>query len=171
MMVIVMKESRNWIRSKRLAIIACAAMAAPMLAGCGSGGSNDQSNLPPVDNSVPSGPATTSQPQRHGMSTKQKLVLLAGAAALYYIYKKHKANQNAQVAGEPTGVQYYLSKNGRIYYRDANHRAHWVTPPSQGIQVPAGEAQAYSQYQGYDNSQTGKDLVGVGSDPSDNLGQ
>ena len=75
------------------------------------------------------------------MSTKQKVVLLAGAAALYYLYKKH---QNAQGAG-PQG-QYYRSKNGGIYYRDPKNPkiVHWVTAPQQPIQVPADEYQRYT---------------------------
>jgi len=74
------------------------------------------------------------------MSTGKKLALLGGAAALYYLYKKH---QNAQGSGA-TG-QYYRSKNGRVYYRDAQGNPVWVTPPSGGIQVPADEAPMYER--------------------------
>ena len=94
------------------------------------------------------------------MSTRGKLIVLAGAAAAYYMYKHHHATA---ATGEES--QYYLSKNGRVYYRDAEHRAHWVMPPPGGIQVPASEAQQYEGFQGYDNRSTGRDLVGVGSDP------
>lgn len=93
------------------------------------------------------------------MSTKSKVIVLAGAAALYYLYKHHK---NATAQGEEG--QYYLSKNGRVYYRDAEHRAHWVTPPAQGIQVPANEAAEFEQFQGYDNRSTGRDLQNLGTD-------
>ena len=48
------------------------------------------------------------------MSTKKKLVLLAGAAALFYMYKKHQAKAGQQ-------IQYYRSKNGRVYYREPNN--------------------------------------------------
>jgi hypothetical protein len=93
--------------------------------------------------------------QRSGMSSgTKKLVVLAGAAALYYLYKKHKSAK----ATEGVDGQYYLSKNGRVYYRDADHRAHWVTPPPQGIQVPADEAAQYRDLQGYNNQSTGRDL-------------
>ena len=93
--------------------------------------------------------------QRSGMSpTTKKLVVLAGAAALYYLYKHHK---NAK-ATEGVDGQYYLSKNGRVYYRDADHRAHWVTPPPNGIAVPADEAAEYRELQGYNNQTTGRDL-------------
>ena len=95
------------------------------------------------------------------MSTRNKVVVLAGAAALYYLYKHHQS-ANAQQGVEG---QYYLSKNGRVYYRDAEHRAHWVTAPAQGIAVPAAEAADYSNLQGYDNRETGRDLTGMGSDP------
>ncbi len=97
------------------------------------------------------------------MSTEKKVVILAGAAALYYMYKHHQSAASTDAEG-----QYYLSKNGRVYYRDAEHRAHWVTPPSAGIQVPSNEAADYKQFQGYDNQSAGRDLVGidgVGSDP------
>ncbi|HEX5660742.1 MAG TPA: hypothetical protein VFX59_26295 [Polyangiales bacterium] len=95
-----------------------------------------------------------------GMSTKKKVVLLAGAAALYYLYKKH---QDAKSAEGPDG-QYYLSKNGRVYYRDAEHRAHWVTPPPGGIQVPEDQASEYREFQGYENRDTGRDLSGLSND-------
>lgn len=98
--------------------------------------------------------------QRSGMSSRtKKLVVLAGAAALYYLYKKHK---NATEATGPES-QYYLSKNGRVYYRDAQHRAHWVTPPPQGITVPEDEAAEYRDLQGYDNRATGRDLRDIAS--------
>ena len=96
-----------------------------------------------------------------GMSTRNKVVVLAGAAALYYLYKHHKTA--TATAGDES--QYYLSKNGRVYYRDAEHRAHWVTPPPSGIQVPASEAAEYQQFQGYDNRTTGNDLANLGTDP------
>ena len=86
------------------------------------------------------------------MTTKQKVVLVAGAAALYWLYKHHQDAQGKD-------VQYYQSKNGRIYYRDANHQAHWVTPPSQ-VSVTPEEEQEISQYQGYNNNKTGAQFTG-----------
>jgi len=113
---------------------------------------------------APAGPydtrpsAVPPQQQRRGLSTKQKVAILAGAAALYYLYNKHK---NAQ--GEGASGRYYRSKNGRIYFRDAQGRATWVTPPAGGIQVPAGEAQQYSGYQGYNNQAAGSTFGGYGA--------
>ncbi len=107
-------------------------------------------------------PAADSPHLDKGITNKQKLVLLGGAAALYYLYNSHK---NAQ-AKEGQNGQYYLSKNGRVYYRDAQRRAHFVTPPSGGIQVPASEAQHYSDFQGYNNRSTGRDLTGLGAAPA-----
>src|SRR5436305_14235873 len=86
------------------------------------------------------------------MSTGKKMALLAGAAALIYLYNKHK---NAQGTG-PQG-KYYLSKNGRVYYRDARGNAIWVTPPASGIQVPQDEALAYQRA-----AQTGRRDVSPG---------
>jgi hypothetical protein len=97
---------------------------------------------------------------KKGLTNTQKVVILAGAAALYYLYNQHK---NSQEQG-PQG-QYYLSKNGRVYYRDAEHRAHWVTPPREGIQVSEAEARQYSDFQGYNNSPTGRDLTSLGQAP------
>jgi len=84
-------------------------------------------------------PPPPPQPQQ-GMSTRNKVLLVAGAAALYYLYKRH---QNAQ--GEGVNGRYYRSKNGRIYYRDMKTGAyHWVDPPQQPIQVPADEYERYT---------------------------
>ena len=87
--------------------------------------------------------------------------MLAGAAALYYLYKRH---QNAAATSTGENSQYYLSKNGRVYYRDADPRAHWVTPPPNGIQVPEAEAAEFKAFQGYDNSSAGRDLSGLSDD-------
>ena len=146
-------------RVRGIALMIAAALTGGPLAGCGR--SND-APPPPVDDTR--GGVVAQRPieatSGHHMTTRGKLVLLGGAAAAYYLYKHH---QHATAA---TGVdsQYYLSKNGRVYYRDADHRAHWVTPPAEGIQVPAEEARDYEQYQGYENRTTGRDLVGVGTD-------
>ena len=103
---------------------------------------------------------TTATPQAHtGITTGQKVVILAGAAAAYYMYKHHKAK-----AGDGPEGQYYLSKNGRVYYRDAQHRAHWVTPPPDGLRVPENEAREYRDFRGYENRNTGRDLTGLGND-------
>jgi hypothetical protein len=74
------------------------------------------------------------------MSTGQKVAVLAGAAAIYYLYKKH---QNAKGTG--ASGQYYRSKNGGVYYRDHNGKPVWVEAPAGGIQVPADEARRYEQ--------------------------
>jgi hypothetical protein len=86
------------------------------IAGCG--GTTVRSDSPNY------GPPPVEQPRRPGMSTRQKVLLLAGAAALYYLYQKNKNKQ-----GEGAQGRYYRSRNGRIYYRDRNGKAVWVTPP------------------------------------------
>jgi hypothetical protein len=86
-------------------------------------------------------PSTTALPVVQAMSTRNKVLLLAGAAALYWLYKRH---QNSKGVG-PNG-QYYRSRNGRVYYRDARtHKAVWVTPPpaSRPVQVSPEEYQRY----------------------------
>ncbi len=140
------------------ATILSALLVMPLFAGCGH---QQASTPPPVDDSRPAAntaPGATTATKHKGLSNVQKgAVVLAGAAALYYIYNQHK---HAQAQTGPNG-QYYLSKNGRVYYRDANHQAHWVTPPSNGIEVPATEAEKYREYQGYDNRPSGRDLSSI----------
>ena len=97
--------------------------------------------------------------QQGGMSTRNKVILLAGAAALYYMYKKRRDANN-----RPANVQYYLSKNGRIYYRDPQtKRAIYVTPPRQPLRVPESELQGLDleQFQGYNGAAQGRDLTGL----------
>jgi len=149
------------------ALLVALAMALPIVAGCSHAPDNSGANLPPVDDTrggrvaaPPPVAGVRTAPQGHtGLTTGQKVVILAGAAALYYMYKKQRDAQN-----QPTKTQYYLSKNGRVYYRDAQGRAHWVTPPPQGIPVPAAEAQEFQGFQGYNNQSSGRDLAGLGSD-------
>lgn len=153
-------QGNRWI-----SLLACSAVVAPTLIGCGSGSSGNpttQAGLPPIDDTrtgqmPPYGGQGQAQP-RQGMSTGQKLAILGGAAALYYMYKK---NQQRRAQGDMSQPQYYLSRNGRVYYRDQNGRAHWVTPPAQGIQVPWEEAQQYRQFQGFNGNQQGRDLMGL----------
>jgi hypothetical protein len=103
------------------------------LTGCLGGGSNQ-----PTASSGSYGTVNLPPQRKPGMSTKQKLVLLAGAAALAYLYNKNKNNKGVGPQG-----QYYRSKNGRVYYRDAQGNAHWVSPPQGGLQVPASDARQY----------------------------
>ncbi len=150
-------------RSRSMALLLTALLTFPLFTSCG--GSKSSAPPPPVDDTRGGTMSNNgaAQPQvKHGLSNTQKTVItLAGAAALYYLYKRH---QNAQ--GQGANGQYYLSKNGRVYYRDAQHRAHFVTPPPGGIQVPASEAQQYSQFQGYNGRSTGRDLTGLGASPT-----
>jgi hypothetical protein len=136
----------------------------PFFTACSGGSQSNNSALPPpVDDTRAAGgtqnyPANTNAPQakKKGLSNTQKVAILAGAAALYYLYTKHKNNKEKGAQGK-----YYLSKNGRVYYRDAQNRAHWVTPPPEGIQVPESEAQKYRDFQGYNNSPSGRTLQDV----------
>lgn len=123
------------------------------LAGCGSPAA------PPQTSMQPNRPAANA-----GMSTRQKLTLLAGAAALYYAYNRYKKQNEAKLRGQ--NVQYYLSKNGRVYYREPGNPRNviWVTPPPQQAptyQVSPEEASQYQRFQGYDNSSSGTQLSDV----------
>lgn len=147
-------------RSRHFAVVLAIAATVGSVAACGK-----DKPPPPVDDTRSSQGQTNRvppEPQARptGMSTEKKVVLLAGAAALYWMYKHH---QSATAAAGPEG-QYYLSKNGRVYYRDAEHRAHWVTPPPDGLRVPEAEAAEYKQFQGYDGNAQGRDLAGLGTD-------
>jgi len=148
-------------RSRFMALLLTTLLTFPFMSACGS---SQQSSAPPppVDDTRAGGVQTnrgpTPTPQaKKGLSNAQKVgITLVGAAALYYLYRQH---QNKQEKG-PQG-KYYLSKNGRVYYRDAQNRAHWVTPPPEGIKVPESEAARYREFQGYNNQTTGRDLTSV----------
>lgn len=148
-------QTKRSLLSRPVAAVLVGSLVMPALSGCGGGGNNTANIPPPVDATRGQAPGQPGAARSGGMSSNQKkLVVLAGAAALYYLYKK---KQNA--AGQT--VQYYRSKNGRIYYRDAKTKqAVWVTPAdTQQIRVPADEAQAYSTYRGYNGNQNGRDLT------------
>lgn len=134
-----------------------------LLAGCGSPAPQAQA---PMQRTMPN-----RQASNPGMSTRQKGTLLVGAAAMYYLYKKYQRDNAAKLqqmqAAAPGGkIQYYRSKRGGyIYYRDPQTKQAIKIPGTeQGIQgvqqqqVPQSEAEAYSQFQGYNGSQTGETL-------------
>lgn len=99
--------------------------------------------------------------QRPGMSTGKKVALVAGAALLYYLYRKHTASQQAQNATTTPGrrpnatatarrPQLYRSKNGGIYYRDPQGKPVWLTVPNRPVEVPLSDLQRYApDYQRY----------------------
>ncbi|MEH1894271.1 MULTISPECIES: hypothetical protein [unclassified Nostoc] len=152
--------------SRLFAVLLSALLMVPLLSSCG-GGSQKASVPPPVDDSVGRtvSDRNTNQPEaKKGLGTGQKVALLAGAAGLYYLYNQHKNASQEGAQGK-----YYLSKNGRVYYRDAEHRAHWVTAPAEGIRVPESEAQKYREFQGYNRSTTGRDLTGITSSAAPQL--
>ena len=67
-----------------------------------------------------------------GLSTKQKVVLLAGAALLYYMYTRYKKQDAAAAAQGNAKPQIYREdkgpNQGALYYRknDANHTVVWL---------------------------------------------
>ncbi len=153
-MNIVYKERK--IVSRLFAVLLSALLTVPLLSSCG--GSQKASVPPPVDDTVGRTVSDRQTEAKKGMGTGQKVAILAGAAALYYMYNQHKNAPQEGAQGK-----YYLSKNGRVYYRDAENRAHWVTPPSEGIRVPESQAQQYRQFQGYNGNTSGRDLTGLTS--------
>jgi hypothetical protein len=76
------------------------------------------------------------QAPQQGMSTRQKGTLLAGAAAMYFLYRKYQRDNAARLqqasAASPNGkVQFYRSRaGGYIYYRDPRN-------PRVAIKIPA----------------------------------
>ncbi len=154
-MMMILRRGRTlrptaWLLAMSLLLPVC-------LIGCGGKGGDSASVPPPVDDTArgtkaPMSTQATPAPAKTGMSTGKKVVIaLAGAALLYYLYKHHEKQQGQE-------VQYYKSeKNGRIYYRDAQHQAHYVTPPPGGYEVDPQEQQELSKYQGYNNSTGGED--------------
>jgi len=148
--------------TRSTALFTASVIALPTLvAGCTGGG-----NTAVAPGSPPPGIGSTASRPQQGMSGKQKMMLLAGAAALYYMYNKRK---NAS-AGQ---VQYYRSEtSGRIYYRDPKTKQPiFVSPPRQPIQVPMEEAQQYQGYQGYNNQTSGQQYGGYGYNPNGQYNQ
>lgn len=143
--------------SRLLAVLLSALLLVPLLSSCG-GGPRTAAPPPPIDESSGRTVSDTQTQANKGLGTGQKVAILAGAAALYYLYNQHKNAQGTGAKGK-----YYLSKNGRVYYRDEKAQAHWVTPPSEGIKVPQSEAQNYQDFQGYNNRPMGRDLSGITS--------
>ena len=141
------------------ALLLSASLLCPtLLAGCGGSPPPAQAPAPMAPRMAP--PPRTTAP-RTGLSGKQKVAILVGAAALYYLYKKHQREQAQKPQAQQ--VQYYLSKNGGVYYRDPSNPQHviWVQPPTQGISVPETEAGEYRDFQGYNRSSGGRDLRGL----------
>ena len=157
---------QSWMRPT--ALLVAGSLMVPTLAGCGGGGGdNSGASAPPIDDTrggtvVPNGRPMARATMSPG---KKKMVMLAGAAALYYMYKK---SQNAKAANGPQSKYYRSESNGRIYYRDAKGQAHYVTPPQQPIQVPEQEASEYQGYQGYNNAPKGNPYGGYGGGGSSN---
>jgi hypothetical protein len=136
-----------------VAILLSTLLTVPFLNSCG-GGSRNAAPPSAVNDNVTRNVNDPGRPQaRKGLTTGQKVAILGGAAALWYLYNRHK---NAQGTG-PEGT-YYRSKNGGIYYRDAQGRPHFVSAPSEGIRVPESEAQQYQGYQGYNGTTSGRTI-------------
>lgn len=153
-MTISLKQAA-WTRMVALGLVFLFAL--PLLAGCGNKGDQSAStqnsaqnpaNMPVDQQGTP--PMMQPTPKQDMSNTKKAVIVLAGAALLYYLYKRHQAQQ--QAAGANGSPQLYRSKNGGVYYRDAQHNAVWVTAPAQQMSVPASEVQQYApdynQYQG-----------------------
>jgi len=96
---------------------------------------------------------------KKGLTTGQKVLIVGGVALLYYLWRKHQATvaaRNTANGGVATTngqmPQLYRSKNGGIYYRDAQGKPIWLTVPSQGLQVPVSDLRRYApdyrQYNG-----------------------
>jgi len=138
--------------SRFIALALVATFALPTLAftsGCGRSDNAQVSTNSAPGNSAP-GPMMNSQPPRSGMTGKQKVVLLAGAALLFYLYKRYQsqnaAAQNGGAGGKPQLYREEKGPNkGAIYYRknDANHTVVWLQAPAQGVNVPADQVQQY----------------------------
>ncbi len=135
-----------------LGLILVAALSTPILSACSGNQNRDVSTQP--DQGV-------NQPRAKGLSTGRKVAVLLGAAALYYMLKK---NQDQRQMGQAV-PQYYLSKNGKVYYREPGGAVHWVNPPTSGLTVPESEAQAYNadSFKGYNGRSSGRELSQVGN--------
>ena len=149
------------------------------LAGCGSKNAGtsqraDSSAAPsaaPNTSTMSAQPSQPAAPAKQGMSTRNKVIILAGAALLYYLYKKHQAAQQAQAGAQKSGrqPQLYRSSTGGVYYRDPQNpqKVTWLTVPSQPVQVPASDVQQYApDYQKYQGQAVPAVPAGQASQPA-----
>jgi len=139
--------------SRLIALALVASLALPTLAvtaGCGSKNNTaDQTSTSAPNDTGTMNTQPNAQPAKAGLTTKQKVVLLAGAALLYYMYTRYKKQdaQAAQNGGAGAHPQLYREEKGpnkgAIYYRknDANHTVVWLQAPQGGVQVPTDQAQ------------------------------
>ena len=106
---------------------------------------------------------TNPQPAKAGLTGKQKVVLLAGAALLCYIYTRYKkqdaqAAQNGGAGANPQLCREDKGPNqGAIYYHknDANHTVVRLQAPADGVQVSADQAQQVLKDSNYDPNSPG----------------
>ena len=96
-----------------------------------------------------------SQQEQHAVEA----VELRGDAALYYLYRQHLTNEGMGPQG-----RYYLSKEGRVFYKDWQDRQHTVNPPSEGLRVPRPNADPYRGVRGYAGQEDGRDLRRLAAD-------
>jgi hypothetical protein len=143
----------------KLAFMALGVLA---LAACDRGGQSEQKQSgygAATQAKTPQGrvPDAKSSPQDRGGS--RGTVGLRGDAALYYLYREHLTSDGVGPQG-----RYYLSKEGRVFYKDAQGKEHTVQPPSDGLRVPRAVAEPFRDIRGYDGQQTGRDLSALAAD-------
>ena len=102
-------------------------------------------------------PDPKSPPQDRGSAGDR--VELRGDAALYYLYREHLTADGSGPQG-----RYYLSQNGRVFYKDAQGKEHTVNPPSDGLRVSRAAAEPYRDIRGYAGQRNGRDLSGLAAD-------
>lgn len=77
-------------------------------------------------------------------------VLLTRDAAQLYLAQKHRQKPGAETV--------YLSRNGRLYYREAGKPQNvvWLDPPPNGLRVSPGAGAPFRAFIGYNNRNTGQ---------------
>lgn len=145
-----------------------------LTAGCGQK-ANNQNTAPyasgPMSNNSP---MANNAPAKAGMTTKQKVVLLGGAALLFYLYKRYQKQDQAAAQNGAMGAngkpQLYREEKGQnagaIYYRknDANHTVVWLSAPQQPMQVNQSDVQQYLP--GYnENNPNGGNYGNINTNP------
>ena len=84
-------------------------------------------------------------------------VTLYGASALAYMLRRGRD-------GQGRAQKVYLSKStGRLYFRSAEKKAVWLSPPAQGITIPASQAAGLREFKGYNGQTRGRDFGGYGA--------
>lgn len=88
----------------------------------------------------------------------QEFALLTGPAALYHLYRENQQQLRDRVPMTPL---YRITPEGHVFFTDEDGHLNFVMPPPGGVRIPMEQASHYRNFQGFNRSESGRDLVGL----------